>query len=67
MKTIGMIGGIGPESTIAYYRLFMDEYRARKQDGSYPSIIINNIKMTKFMQDWRRLKRCRFVFIGMEN
>jgi aspartate racemase len=45
MKTVGVIGGIGPESTIEYYRLMIAAYRALKPDGSYPSIIINSIDM----------------------
>src|SRR5215470_1114706 len=46
-KTIGMIGGIGPESTIDYYRLLLDAYRQRVPDGSAPSIIINSIDVNK--------------------
>jgi aspartate racemase len=45
MKTLGIIGGIGPESTIEYYRQTIALYRQRITDGSYPSIIINNIDM----------------------
>lgn len=47
MKTVGIIGGIGPESTIEYYRLIVDSYRERKKNGSYPSIIINSIDLQK--------------------
>ena len=49
MKTVGVIGGIGPESTIEYYRQLIAAYRARKPDGSYPSIIINSIDMQKML------------------
>ncbi len=45
MKTVGIIGGIGPESTIEYYRLIIASYREQKQDRSYPSIIINSIDL----------------------
>jgi aspartate/glutamate racemase len=27
MKTVGIIGGIAPESTVAYYRLIIAAYR----------------------------------------
>ena len=47
MKTLGIIGGIGPESTIAYYRLIIAAYREHKRDGSYPSFFINSINLTK--------------------
>jgi aspartate racemase len=43
MKTVGIIGGIGPESTIEYYRQIIVSYREQKPDGSYPSIILNSV------------------------
>lgn len=49
MKTAGMIGGIGPESTIEYYRLIVALYREQKPDGSYPPILINSIDLTKML------------------
>src|SRR5512142_9599 len=49
MKTLGIVGGIGPESTIEYYRLLVAAYRERKPDGSFPPIIINSIDMTKML------------------
>jgi len=45
MKTVGIIGGIGPESTIEYYRGIIAVYRERQTDGSYPSIILNSINL----------------------
>ncbi len=49
MKTVGIIGGIAPESTIAYYRQIIAAYREQKPDGSYPSILINSIDLTKLL------------------
>lgn len=49
MRTIGIIGGIGPESTIDYYRLLIDGYRSRVPDGSCPSILINSIDVAKML------------------
>ncbi len=49
MKTIGIVGGIAPGSTIEYYRQLVDTYRARTQDNSYPPILINSINMTKML------------------
>jgi len=43
MKPIGIIGGIGPESTVDYYRAMIAAYRERQPDGSYPAIIINSV------------------------
>ena len=47
MKTAGMIGGLGPESTVDYYRLIIARYRARNSDGSYPSLIINSLDLAR--------------------
>jgi aspartate racemase len=49
MKRIGIIGGIGPESTVEYYRLIIASYVERIPDGSYPSIIINSIDLKKLL------------------
>jgi aspartate racemase len=48
-KTLGIIGGIGPESTIDYYRRIIALYRKLNQDGSYPAIIINSIDMKEML------------------
>lgn len=49
MKTVGIIGGIGPESTIEYYRSIINLYREQKSDASYPSVIINSIDLHKML------------------
>ena len=49
-KLIGIIGGIGPESTIDYYRLFVSIYRERKPDGGYPPLLINSIDLAKALR-----------------
>jgi aspartate racemase len=47
MKVLGIIGGLGPESTIDYYGKIIALYRQRTGDGSYPQFIINSINMKK--------------------
>ena len=42
-----MIGGLGPESTIDYYRLIIARYRARTPDGGIPHILINSLDVDK--------------------
>lgn len=49
MKTVGIIGGIGPESTVEYYRLIIASYREQKQDGRYPSVLINSVDLKKIL------------------
>ena len=47
MKTLGMIGGVGPESTVDYYKNIIAMYRERKPDGHYPQFVINSINLQK--------------------
>ena len=48
MKSIGLIGGIAPESTVEYYRALIAVHRERT-NGAYPSILINSIDLTKLL------------------
>ena len=50
MKTLGLIGGTGPESTIEYYRLLVAKYR-EQADGHAPPVIITSIDL-KQMVEW---------------
>ena len=61
MKTLGMIGGIGPESTIEYYRHLIAAYRALKPDGSYPPIVINSINMKTLVDLFEANDRIKIV------
>jgi aspartate racemase len=47
MKTLGIIGGLGPESTIDYYQRIIALYRERTRNGGYPEFIINSVNLTK--------------------
>ncbi len=49
MKTLGIIGGVAPESTVDYYRRIIALYREKQRDGSYPSILINSIDLKKML------------------
>src|SRR5258708_18944092 len=49
MRTAGMIGGLGPESTIDYYRSILARCRARTPDQPYPHIIINSLDPDKVL------------------
>lgn len=47
MKTLGLVGGIGPESTIEYYRFLLDGCRTRMPDGPVPHLIIDSIDVNR--------------------
>jgi len=49
MRTVGIVGGIGPDSTIAYYRLIVALCRERVSDGSYPPVLINSIDLKRIL------------------
>jgi aspartate racemase len=49
MKIAGLIGGIGPESTIEYYRQIIARYRERVHDGSYPHFVVDSIDLKKMV------------------
>lgn len=48
-KTIGMIGGIAPASTVDYYQRIISRFQERTGLREYPSIIINSINMTHML------------------
>ncbi|HEX3184196.1 MAG TPA: amino acid racemase [Pyrinomonadaceae bacterium] len=50
MRTLGLIGGTGPESTIEYYRLLVAKYR-EQADGHSPPVIITSVDL-KQMIEW---------------
>jgi aspartate racemase len=45
MKTIGIIGGIAPASTVDYYLSLVEGFQKRTNSEHYPSIYINSIDM----------------------
>jgi len=47
LKTLGIIGGLGPESTIDYYQTIIALYRERTGDDSYPQFFINSVDLNK--------------------
>lgn len=49
MKTIGLIGGLGPEATVDYYNLLINAFKTGKGDLNYPEIIIYSVNMSEFV------------------
>jgi len=56
MKTIGIVGGLSPESTVLYYTTIVEEYRRRCGNEEYPEIVIYSVnfgKFTRLMEEGR--------------
>ena len=49
VKKCGIIGGLGPASTVDYYNGIIAGCRNQSDDNHYPEIIINSIDMTKVL------------------
>lgn len=50
MKKLGIIGGLGPESTVEYYKEVIRAYRERVTDGSQPEFIVNSVNMKRVFE-----------------
>jgi aspartate racemase len=50
MKKLGVIGGIGPESTIAYYRRILAASRERSPDSAAAPVFINSIDLSRVVR-----------------
>jgi aspartate racemase len=48
-KTIGIVGGLGPEATVDYYRMLLAAFKERGVDD-YRSILINSIDLDKALR-----------------
>lgn len=51
MKTIGILGGLGPESTVEYYKGIVRAFQ--KNESGYPEIIIYSANLTEL---WKIIK-----------
>ncbi len=50
MKTIGLIGGLGPESTVDYYKEIISVFNSEYADLAYPEIIVYSANINELMQ-----------------
>jgi aspartate racemase len=49
MKKVGIIGGIGPASTLDYYKGIINGYREIIGNNDYPKIIIDSVNMIEML------------------
>jgi len=61
-KTIGILGGLSPESTVVYYETIISEYRSRLRDQHYPEIIVYSVDFDEYTEwfgagEWEKAGR----------
>jgi len=70
MRTVGMIGGLGPESTVDYYRAIIARYRARTTSPGYPHVVINSLDVDRgiaFLDSNRLDQLVDYLAAGVES
>jgi len=70
MKKIGLVGGIGPASTVEYYLGIIEKCRKAQGEHAYPEIVIDSVNMLRhdtalFEQDYGRL--CDSLICSLSN
>jgi aspartate racemase len=63
-KRIGILGGMSPESTVAYYEYITRTYTERYGDYGYPEIIIYSVSFQPYV-DWPAKGRWNLVAHGL--
>lgn len=49
MKKIGIVGGLGPEATVDYYKEIINAFKDETTELNYPEIIIYSVTMSEFV------------------
>lgn len=49
MKKLGILGGMGPESTLMYYKLIVTEFQKQDDNNCFPELTIETVNMYKML------------------
>lgn len=49
MRKLGILGGMGPESTLLYYREIAAEYKKKDKNGYFPALTIETVNMYEML------------------
>jgi aspartate racemase len=63
-KKIGILGGLSPESTVAYYEYITRAYTERFGDYGYPEVLIYSVSFQSYV-DWANEDRWDLVAQGL--
>jgi aspartate racemase len=69
MKRIGILGGLGPESTVDYYKEIMGAFNTRYSELAYPEIVVYSADLNKLMgfvsaENWSALSEWLLAMIS---
>lgn len=56
MKRIGLIGGLGPEATVDYYKEIINAFKGKEKVPFYPEIVVYSVNMWEFLDMMKRKK-----------
>lgn len=70
MKKIGLVGGLGPASTVDYYLGIIEKSHMEQGKDVYPEIVIDSVNMSQHInaleeKDYNRV--CEYLFCSLSN
>jgi aspartate racemase len=66
MKRIGIVGGLGPESTLDYYRRIIAAFQAEGRIAEYPEMVVYSANLAEFLRLQEAGDRERMVGLLLE-
>ncbi|HLN54217.1 MAG TPA: amino acid racemase [Lentimicrobium sp.] len=56
IKKIGIIGGLGPEATVDYYKEIINRFKTEGGEMNYPEIVLYSVNMADFLKPLNQQK-----------
>lgn len=57
MKRIGILGGMGPESTIVFYQSLIKNYISKQNNYAFPEIVIFSVTLERILELQKKITR----------
>jgi aspartate racemase len=54
MKRLGIVGGLGPEATLDYYRMLNRLYEEQNGEHVYPELLLYSVNLSKLMRAFQK-------------
>src|SRR5438876_11630031 len=66
LLTIGIVGGMSPESTVIYYQEIVHRHQLEFHNHTYPRIVITSVSFQQYIE-WQHNKAWEEIARGLEN